>query len=219
MADWYYEENGAQRGPIAEADLNTMLFNRLLHPDTRVWTESFGTSWKPASETQLQRAQAGSPPPLGRPTTPPPVADTSFGRGAALHAQASGVGVADGVSLAPAPRSLTWERLIAFMPLAGIVLDLAIIGISNVDPTDSNVGVGVTFWSFIISLWFAYKDWEAVYAAGLNPARRSMVWFMFLTPIGYFLRRRAIAKTPLAPMWIWLACAFLHAITIGLILS
>ncbi|TIM22860.1 MAG: DUF4339 domain-containing protein [Mesorhizobium sp.] len=36
MADWYYEENGAQRGPLSEGDLNAMLVNDLLPPNTLV---------------------------------------------------------------------------------------------------------------------------------------------------------------------------------------
>ncbi|WP_352793342.1 DUF4339 domain-containing protein [Mesorhizobium sp. M0243] len=48
MPDWYFEEDGAQRGPLSESDLNAMLVNHLLPRDTLVWTASLGSSWKPA---------------------------------------------------------------------------------------------------------------------------------------------------------------------------
>src|SRR5882757_4579205 len=73
MADWYYEENGSQRGPVGEADLNTMLVNSLLDAHTRVWTPSFGPTWKPASQTHLEAApQPVRPPPLPPVSAAPP---------------------------------------------------------------------------------------------------------------------------------------------------
>lgn len=79
MTEWYYEENGRQRGPMAEADLAAMFANRFLPADARVSIEAFGGEWRPASHTQLVRssgrhaAAAGAgavtpaPPPVGSP--------------------------------------------------------------------------------------------------------------------------------------------------------
>ena len=63
-------------------------------------------------------------------------------------------------------------------------------------------------------------DAKAVAAAGLNPQRRVMVPFILLTPIGYFIRRRVVARSlSLAPLWLYLACALVYLIGEAAILA
>lgn len=62
---WHLAENGATKGPFAEADLPTMVQSGALSRATQVWTAGM-EGWKPAAETELARLFTMVPPP------PPP---------------------------------------------------------------------------------------------------------------------------------------------------
>lgn len=199
MADWYYEENGAQRGPVSEADLRVMLGNGLLARDTRVWTASFGSQWLPASQTELrahaQAAPAGGPPPL---------------TGAAPLQPAFAYPVPPIAGAGGMPMT-TSAWLIIGLPILMLVAEimLAFAGRNpNVPPQTTAIG----FWGGVLLLVFAWKDAQAIQRAGFNPTKRTMVPFMLLTPIGYFIRRKVVTGSSLAPLWMWLACGLGYGI-------
>lgn len=65
MDEWFYVENGEQRGPVTAAELRAVLAS--LPPDTQVWREDMA-SWQSASDVpELSRPAGRQPPPL-----PPP---------------------------------------------------------------------------------------------------------------------------------------------------
>lgn len=212
MADWYYEESGAQRGPVSEGDLNTMLVNHLLPPNALVWTANLGPNWKPASQTHLEAApQPVRPPPL--PTVsaaPPPLPATApivVGRQARLAVPAGGA-----VLSSPTEK---WAMWLAFTPLIFLAVDI-IFASAGIDPYGNNPQAdGIMIWSGIGTFWLAYRDAKAINNAGLNPQRRWLLPFILLMPIGYFVRRRYVAATPLTPLWIWLVSAVVYVMGAG----
>ncbi|MER9546459.1 DUF4339 domain-containing protein [Mesorhizobium sp. M0437] len=212
MPDWYYEESGAQRGPVSEGDLNTMLANHLLPPNALVWTANLGPNWKPASQTHLEAApQPVRPPPLPTVSAPsPPLPATApivLGRQATLAVPASGAVLS--------PPTEKWAMWLAFTPLIFLAADI-IFASAGIDPYgDNNQARGAAIWSGIGTLWLTYKDAKAINNAGLNPQRRWLLPFIMLMPIGYFVRRRYVAATPLTPLWIWLVSAVVYVMGAG----
>lgn len=211
MTDWYYEENGGQRGPVSEGDLTAMLINRLLHPNTLVWTASLGSAWKPASQTHLEAApQPVRPPPLPAATVaPPPLSKPTGGPTPLLGRQPHAAAQESG---GPVPSSLTgkWAMWLAFTPLIFLAADI-ILASAGINPDgDSPQALGVMIWSGIATVWLAYMDAQAIKKSGRNPQRRTLVPFIFLFPIGYFIRRRIVAAAPLTPLWIWLTSAVVY---------
>jgi hypothetical protein len=200
MTDWYYEDNGTQRGPVSESDLNAMLVNRLLPPSTLVWSEGLGSVWKPASQTHLEAApQPVRPPPLPTTASPPLLPAAAAGGAPALGRQ---------VTLAPptvkSPLTEKWAMWLAFSPLFYLAADI-ILASAGIDPYGhSPQAVGSLFWCGMATLWLAYKDARAINDAGRNPQHRTLVPFLLLFPIGYLIRRRIVAATSLTPLWIWL---------------
>lgn len=56
---------------------------------------------------------------------------------------------------------------------------------------------------------------QAVSDMGLR--RRALVPFLWLTPIGYFIRRNRLTGLPLTPLWVWLGCVIIFVfIEIGI---
>lgn len=199
MADWYYEENGAQRGPVSEADLRVMLGNGLLARDTRVWTASFGAQWLPASQTEL-RAHAQTTPAGG----PPPLTGAAPLRPAFAHPMPPMAG-AGGMPVT----AYMW--LIALFPLFTLAADIALAAAGknpNVPPQSTGIGL----WTGVFLMLFAWKDAQAIQRAGFNPTKRTMVPFMLLTPVGYFIRRKVVTGSSLSPLWMWLACGLGYGI-------
>ncbi len=211
MADWYYEENGAQRGPVAEADLSSMLVNHLLPPNILVWSASLGSSWKPASQTHLEAAsQPVRPPPLPQATVPlPPVLAPAR---APLPKILLGF-TDEAIDVPPeefrperVPAHDQYAKWMAFWPLLLMLIDLVLIA----DRKDVEAGPygGV---SSLLAIWgsliFAVLDARNIYRSWRNPKRRVLVPFVFLSPPVYFWRRAWLLKTSYAYLWIWLGCA------------
>ncbi|MER9689718.1 DUF4339 domain-containing protein [Mesorhizobium sp. M0139] len=205
MADWYYEENGSQRGPLSEGDLNAMLVNHLLPPNTLVWTESLGSSWKPASQTPLEAApQRVTPPPLPRAVAAPPPLPAAAAPSLGRQVTAAPITLPGGV---PTEK---WAMWLACSPLIILAVDI-IIASAGVDPFGPNAQArGAVIWSGIATFWLGYKDAQAINNAGRNPQRRTLVPFLSLFPIGYFIRRRIVSAAPLTPLWIWLVSAVVY---------
>lgn len=200
MSDWYYEENSAPRGPIAEADLRMMIANGLLPPDVRIWTANFGAQWLPASQTQLrpQTTAVGTPPPLAVIGGEPP--------------KFSGIGAA--VNTTAAAYKPTYANLLALVLMIVMAMEIVALAI-GVSPYDPAFQSGGTFWAFALAFIFAYKDASRIKAAGLNPQHRTMVPFLFLTQIGYFLRRKSVAGLSLTPLWLWVGSLVVYVIFYG----
>jgi len=199
MTDWYYEDKGQQRGPIPEGDLTIMFTNRLLPPETRVWTAAFGNEWRPASQTPLARSAGPTPPPLLATATQPPVGTPQ---------------AATGYMPPYAAPSDLWAYLLAFSPLLLIVLEIAIYNPFVRAPGDVIPVVG--FW---IGLLLAWGDARNLNRSSRNPQLRTMVPFVLLSPIGYFWRRWAITRTSIKFLWIWLACFIAYAIVVGALME
>jgi uncharacterized membrane protein len=60
MSDWYYAQDGVQKGPMNEAQLKEMIANKQLPGDTLVWREGF-SEWSPANQLP---AFSFRPPPI-----------------------------------------------------------------------------------------------------------------------------------------------------------
>lgn len=207
MKVWFYESEGGAVGPVAEDELTTMFRDKRLPASVLVWTEDFGDTWKPALSTPLVSVR--QPPPLRRQSvtslpTPPKLG----------IAQPAPRLPGSPVALQPEPRAeieSIYAWLIAVSPLLILGVDIALTA-AGIDVNKHPVSSGISIWSGILMLLAAWKDAQAVERTGLNSERRTLVPFMLLTPIGYFLRRRQVARFSLTPLWIWLACAAVFAI-------
>ena len=56
---WYYLDNGAQRGPITEAEFPALFQTGVLRPETYLWREGMA-DWKPYSELLSSPSPTGS---------------------------------------------------------------------------------------------------------------------------------------------------------------
>lgn len=207
MTQWYYEDAGKPQGPISEPDLMTMFTDRHLSATTRVWNEGFGTEWRPAHETVFAQAQAappGSPPPLAAQVPPPPQAAVQPISGPAPDATVTATSY-----------RATYATLVAVVPIIIMVLEMVVLA-AGVSPNEPAFDRGGIWWTAILSFGFAYKDAKAISAAGLNPQGRTMVPFLFLTQIGYFLRRKSVAGLSLKPLWIWLGAIVIYVVWAGI---
>lgn len=60
--NWFYADNGQQRGPVSEAEFDSLASSGAIQPSTLVWCEGMA-AWKPLSEVRpAVAAPAGSPP-------------------------------------------------------------------------------------------------------------------------------------------------------------
>ena len=214
MTEWYYEDKGAQRGPITETDLNTMLVDHLLPPNTLVWTASLGSAWKPASQTDLDAAPPPvKPPPLPTATALPPPLPAATAGTHALGRQATFAPPAG----SPVKSFVTekWAMWLASTPFIFIAIDIILTSI-GIDPYGGSPQArGATIWCGIGTFWLAYKDAKAINDAGANPQRRRLLPFMLLLPIAYFIRRKMVASTSLTPLWIWLVGMVVYVLGVG----
>lgn len=53
MTQWYYEQDGQQRGPVTEGEMRALLRNGEVLPGSLVWREGM-EGWRPAAETELR---------------------------------------------------------------------------------------------------------------------------------------------------------------------
>lgn len=194
MTEWYYEQDGAHRGPVSEADLNVMLANRLIDASTRVWTASFGQQWKHANETKLEVPRPMPPPlsPVAAPPELPSLAENS-----------------------PKP-SKVYAYLLAFLPMLGLVLLAAMA--SNVSPSDLSKIINIVpVGTAIASLLLAYLDAKELRRANIVSPTKVMVPFVLLLPGAYLIRRSAVTRLSWAPFWIWLVSFLVLAGVLGVL--
>src|SRR4051794_19069358 len=64
--NWYYESAGQQQGPVADAELDRLLAEGKITPDTLIWREGLA-GWAPMRTARPAPANVGAMPP------PPPV--------------------------------------------------------------------------------------------------------------------------------------------------
>jgi len=213
VTEWFYEFGGAARGPVSETDLRGMLGRSELPADTRIWTAAFGQSWRPASQTQL-RPVGIVPPALPKESAMGAGAGTSWPgipvAGFAGQAEPVQTGMAAG-----RPTAL-FAWLLAATPVAIALVDIVLLSAGK-NPSQPPLSTGIAIWSAIIGFLLAWRDAKAIEAAGLNPGRRALVLFLWLTPIGYFIRRNRLTGLPLTPLWVWLGCVIIFVfIEIGI---
>jgi hypothetical protein len=83
MADWYYESDGNQAGPVSEERIMELIAGDALNMRSLIWSKTFGNSWKPLGETAfaslILKESANEPPPLPAPAVPTPEAVQSGG--------------------------------------------------------------------------------------------------------------------------------------------
>ena len=78
--NWFYSENGTQKGPVDDAAFRDLVNNGAIRPDTPVWHEGMA-SWQPLSVADPTLAA-----PFGsRPIVPPPAPDAIQKRNLALY--------------------------------------------------------------------------------------------------------------------------------------
>lgn len=63
---WYYAEDGQQRGPVAEAELQELHRSGKINGDSLVWREG-QAKWQPYREVIVEGGGAGAPPVVGAP--------------------------------------------------------------------------------------------------------------------------------------------------------
>ncbi|RUZ79405.1 DUF4339 domain-containing protein [Mesorhizobium sp. M7A.F.Ca.US.006.01.1.1] len=194
MTDWYYEENGTQRGPIKEDDLVTMFANRFLSLEARVWSADLGAEWTPASQTKFKDSVRAVPPPL------PPLRDAQTANGS----------VEFGLQPPAFPRTTPsigsfYAVMLAYSPLAILLADVTAKA-AKLDPNAVDFNNASQLWWTLATVFVAILDARQLFQKGLNPRRRWIAPFVLLTPLGYFWRRAAILNGGWRYLWIWLAC-------------
>ncbi|TPI65542.1 DUF4339 domain-containing protein [Mesorhizobium sp. B3-1-3] len=193
MTDWYYEENGTQRGPVKETDLATMFANRFLPIEARVWSADLGSEWTPASQTKFRDSASATPPPL------PPSSDVQQGQAAATV-------LSPFVGQRPTPKLGTYyAEMLAYSPLAILLIDVTAKA-AKVDPNASDFSNASQLWLTLATIAVCLLDVRQLNRRGLNPGKRWIAPFLLLTPIGYFWRRAAILGGGWRYLWIWLGC-------------
>ncbi|MDX8540108.1 DUF4339 domain-containing protein [Mesorhizobium abyssinicae] len=192
MTEWYYEQNGAHRGPVSEADLNVMLANRLIDASTRVWTASFGQQWKHAHETELEVPRP-TPPPLS-PVVGPPQLPTPAVKGPKA--------------------SKAYAYLLAFLPLLDLLLITAVASAGGPDVVSMIINI-VPVGTAIASLLLAYLDAKELRRANIISPTKVMVPFVLLLPGAYLIRRSVVTRLSWTPFWIWLVSFLVLAGIIG----
>lgn len=128
---WYYVEEGEQRGPVGEADFVKLFASGQLLPDTMVWTEELG-QWATARDVDGLVPSAYKPP-------PPPLATSARGSGVLVAEY-----VPSGHQIRPWVRY--WARMLDFFLfsfLAGIVL--AFVYAPALDIPDALFGIVLLF--------------------------------------------------------------------------
>lgn len=200
MTEWYYEENGIQRGPIRETDLATMFANRFLPLEARVWSAALGSQWTPAIQTKFKDSVSATPPPL------PPLSGAQQGQVLASPSSQS--------SARPNAKrdvSTYYAAMVAYSPV-GILVGDVVAKAAGFNPNADGTNLAIQLcWSIAIILACAC-DVKVLKRNGLNPDNRTIVAFVFLTPLGYFWRRAAILGGGWRYLWIWLACVVVLAI-------
>lgn len=195
MAEWYYDDNGMARGPVAEADLNAMLAHHLIRPDVKVWTASFGSVWKSAAETQLEAAAVlKRPPPLSK-----------------------GVGAVRGHSPTKVPPTDDYAKCLAHLPLLALAIDVALFA-AGIDIEAGSFSAVSPLVLLLGSIIFAGLDSQNIERSWRNPKGAPLGVFISLTPVGYFWRRAVIAGQSFGYLSIWFACLIAWAVGIALMI-
>lgn len=74
---WYYVKDGARQGPVEEAELNRLVGQSIVRPDTLVWCEGM-SDWRPYSTVAPAPAPPAPPPPAVIPVEPLVVASPAL---------------------------------------------------------------------------------------------------------------------------------------------
>ena len=59
---WFYTTQDGYAGPVGSEEIRDLLSKGQLTPNTLVWNDTFGESWRPIRDTEI--AQRASPPPI-----------------------------------------------------------------------------------------------------------------------------------------------------------
>jgi uncharacterized Tic20 family protein len=122
---WFYTEDGEQRGPVGFEELKSRAEQESLRPDDLVWGEGM-PQWKPAAQVEgLYDSPRTAPPPLPgqSPDGPPHESwDASYRNGVAATASPDSV---DSDSRMWA-MFLHLSQLLHFIPLAGFIIPIVI---------------------------------------------------------------------------------------------
>ena len=135
MSNWFYAANGQQQGPFGDAQLQDLISNGTVRPDTLVWTEGMA-GWQKAAEVP-GLMPAGGPPPM--PIVGMPFRSSTETVQGAAHAASPGTTLAIQTSgartrsaaIAPDPTEhscATKERTPA---LTWLVIEAATLGITD----------------------------------------------------------------------------------------
>lgn len=87
---WYYMEDEQQRGPVMDADLETLRREGKINPETMVWREGMA-SWQPFREVQAAGEKSDQP------KNVPPAAGLGTGAGEVVCSQCGGLFAANEV--------------------------------------------------------------------------------------------------------------------------
>jgi hypothetical protein len=63
LANWYYVQNGSQRGPVTADELKALLRNKTIDPETQVWRAGLG-AWQSVRTSELADTVENIPPPI-----------------------------------------------------------------------------------------------------------------------------------------------------------
>jgi uncharacterized RDD family membrane protein YckC len=66
---WYYVKDGARQGPVEEAELNSLVGEGVVRPDTLVWSEGMA-DWRPYASVAPAPIAETAPPPAVEPVQP-----------------------------------------------------------------------------------------------------------------------------------------------------
>lgn len=67
MTEWFYESTGKIFGPVTREKIVQLVADGVLHAQSPVWTQEFGTEWKSVASARIA-GNVSSPPPLLKPS-------------------------------------------------------------------------------------------------------------------------------------------------------
>ena len=86
LPDWWYVANGQRLGPVSDQELQRLLIEGTLGPNSLVWKQGMERTWRHASQVQaLAPLLASLPPELPREPTEPPAREPTHPTGATKH--------------------------------------------------------------------------------------------------------------------------------------
>jgi len=197
MADWYYEDNASQQGPVSDQEMLALLRSGAITTKTRIWSEELASGWTELQSTRLR--------PLGPPPLPSDITSASAPPPAIVIENASGILRAAEPKSTGEPTAF-YAYLIAASPPVVVFLQYVLAAI--VGPTQHDTILMIV--NYVIGMlpvyFLARKDTQLLAEVGLTKPNNPMPLYVFVMPFFYFMHRTHAINRPNQFIWVWVVC-------------